>query len=818
MRRVLDRRIASWFAFATTITIIVALSLFITLLRTAEDWRRIELTHEMDGVLEDLGTQMNVAVNSGRSYTLRGDAEQLRRHRTAMSKLNTNRRIAARLVLDDPIRQMKIRQLDARIGERLAILTNLVDQRVNTGPLRGPIYLRLIETAENLTLRIREDIVKLREEETALGKKLTLSATSTAQRTIVLVFLGTIANLMICGIFLSLVMRENAMRRQADETLRQSEERFRGAFEAAGVGMALASPDGRLLRVNRSLCEILGYSEDEMLTKTLISLGLPDGLEEEERQVRRILDGEISSYQLEKRYRHQSGSMIWGNLSVSLVRNAEGAPVHLAIVLEDVTKRKQSEEAVRESDRRFRAIFEQTYQFTGLLAPDGTTLESNQTSLEFFGIERDDVIGKPFWETGWWRHSPDSRGRLRSAFEQAVDGRFVRDELDVWDARGRLRTIDFSLKPVFDESGRVVLLIPEGRDITARKVAEESIRESEERFRLVADQAPVMIWMKDAAEGDWNFLNRTGVEFFGKPLEELLGPGLVELIHSDDRARRDEAYRAGFSAFGPFELEYRMKRADGVDRWVADHAVPRLFPDGSFAGYIGSMTDVTERKQASEALARAKEAAESTTRAKTAILANISHEIRTPMNGILGMAELLLDTTLGGIQRDYAVTIRNSAEALLTIINDILDLSKIEAGKVTIEEVEFNLRTVMEEIADLLSPRAHQKGLQVSCHVPSDFPEQLLGDLVHLRQILTNLMGNAVKFTESGEVAIEATTHGEVGGKVALRIAIRDTGIGIPESQHEAVFESFTQADPGTGRRFGGTGLGLAISRQLARL
>ena len=196
----------------------------------------------------------------------------------------------------------------------------------------------------------------------------------------------------------------------------------------------------------------------------------------------------------------------------------------------------------------------------------------------------------------------------------------------------------------------------------------------------------------------------------------------------------------------------------------------------------------------------------------------MSHEIRTPMGGVIGMLELLLGTPLDETQRDYALTARNNADALLTILNDILDLAKIEAGKLVVEAVEFNLRDVLEEVVDLFAAQAHQKGLQIACCVPADVPERVVGDPVRVRQVLVNLVGNAVKFTDRGEVALEAELLGTTDAGARLCLAVRDTGIGIPRDRQAAVFESFTQADGGVTRRHGGTGLGLTICRHLAHL
>ena len=280
-------------------------------------------------------------------------------------------------------------------------------------------------------------------------------------------------------------------------------------------------------------------------------------------------------------------------------------------------------------------------------------------------------------------------------------------------------------------------------------------------------------------------------------------------------------YRQMWSALkqsGYWEGEIHNRRKDGRI-WIVWTSISRVCDaDGRVTHYVAGYSDVTERKQMEESLRSAKEEAESATNAKSAFLAAMSHEIRTPMNGVIGMAGLLLDTGLDAEQRQYAEIVRKSGENLLDIVNDILDFSKIEAQRLALEELPFDLRSTLEDTLELLAGRAHAKGLEIIGLVDPALPRQISGDPGRLRQILMNLAGNAIKFTESGEISVRAELLASDNETVQIRFLVQDTGIGIPADRIDAIFEPFTQADSSTTRKFGGTGLGLAICKQLCQL
>ncbi|MFN8588533.1 MAG: response regulator [Candidatus Eisenbacteria bacterium] len=354
-------------------------------------------------------------------------------------------------------------------------------------------------------------------------------------------------------------------------------------------------------------------------------------------------------------------------------------------------------------------------------------------------------------------------------------------------------------------------------DVTDQRFAENRIRESEESFRSLSAASPVGILKADAS-GQCSYCNEQWQALSGLSEFEAMGDGWLDAIHPDDRERVEGSWREFVMVGGTFEQKFRLCDADDEVRWVHARGNSVLDALCAVTGFVVTYEDETEARTAEIALADARDRAMQAAKAKSEFLANMSHEIRTPLNGVIGMTELLQGTALGDEQRDFVRTIHTSADALLSIINDILDFSKIEAGKLTIEKVDLDLRTLGEDVAELLAPRARDRGLELVLSVEPDVPRHLVGDPVRIRQILLNLATNAIKFTEQGEVVISAQRLAGDERHCRVKLSVRDSGIGIRADRLDAVFESFTQADGSTTRKYGGTGLGLTICRQLAEL
>ena len=356
-------------------------------------------------------------------------------------------------------------------------------------------------------------------------------------------------------------------------------------------------------------------------------------------------------------------------------------------------------------------------------------------------------------------------------------------------------------------------------EVAERLRAEETLSEERKVLRALIDNIPDFMYVKDASSRfllanaavaasvgvsrPEDLLRKTDFDFFPKELADRY------YADEQDIVRRKE---------GMFNREEECLDAQGRRFWLLTTKVPICDKSGRVTGLAGVGRDITHIKQAQEEMRKAREAAEASSKAKSEFLANMSHEIRTPLNGVIGMTDLALDTQLTPEQREYLETVKLSGDSLLTVINDILDFSKIEAGKIDIEAIDFDLRELLESTMKALALRADEKGLELLCEVAAEVPETVRGDSTRLRQVINNLVGNAIKFTEKGEVAVRVQLESKEEAGAVFRFTVADTGIGIPETKQELIFDPFSQADTSTTRKYGGTGLGLTISARLVRM
>ncbi len=357
------------------------------------------------------------------------------------------------------------------------------------------------------------------------------------------------------------------------------------------------------------------------------------------------------------------------------------------------------------------------------------------------------------------------------------------------------------------------------REMARHRHFDDALAQERNLLRTLIDNLPDYIFVKDR-QSRFVTTNAPHLGVLGaKRLEDVIGKTDFDFF-SPELATGYFADEQAVMQTGCPLLNRREKTVTpaGEVRWLLTSKIPYRDRNGNIVGVLGISRDITAIQEAEEALQKAKEEAEAANRAKSEFLANMSHEIRTPMNGIIGLTELALDTPLAPEQREYLEMVKASADALLAVINDILDFSKIEARKLELERVDFSLRDLLGDTMKALGLRAQQKGLELACHIPADVPDALVGDPGRLRQVIINLVGNAIKFTERGEVIVQVGRESETDGEVTLRFVVRDTGIGIPPDKQSLIFQAFSQVETGMTRKYGGTGLGLAISSRLVAM
>jgi PAS domain S-box-containing protein len=474
-----------------------------------------------------------------------------------------------------------------------------------------------------------------------------------------------------------------------------------------------------------------------------------------------------------------------------------------------ITERRHVENTLRETEERLRAFMDS--------APDGFILfdsglnyvNINDATLKLHpsGTRKQDLIGRNITEI-----IPDIKesGRLEKYKDVIRTGKLL-----IYD--------DLVLHPKFGNKHISVWAFKVGKglgmivsDITERKKTEDAIRESEEKFRMVSEQSPNMIFIN--SRGKVVYANKKCVEIMGYRYEELYSTGFdfLKLISKDSQDLIKANFKKHMRGEEVTPVEHSLITKHG--KKIESILTTKLIKYKGEQAILGTITDITERKKAEQILLKAKEQAEQANRLKSEFLANMSHEIRTPLNAIIGMTELTLDTRLTAEQRDYLNNVKGSSHSLLELLNDILDLSKIEADRVEAENIGFDLRLAVEGVTEAFAPRASANGLELTCLVHHQVPSLLIGDPGRIRQVLMNLVGNSIKFTQKGEISITVEQEKETNNWVTILFSVKDTGIGIPVDKQEKIFESFTQADGSTTRKYGGTGLGLSICKRLVEL
>ena len=601
-------------------------------------------------------------------------------------------------------------------------------------------------------------------------------------------------------------------RKQAEEAMIASEAKFRGLFDDAPVAYHELDREGCISRINRTEQQLLGYTAEELVGRPIWELVVEQTSRE---AVKSKLSGTVLLPSYERTFIRKDGTLIPVVVEDRLIRDTAGNVTGIRTTLHDITERKQAENALRQSEEKYREVIENANDIIYTLDLSGRFTSLNRAGERLTGYTREEALRMNMADV----IRPEDAERSRQRLAKNLKGEGLPDfELEIFAKHGSSVMLEISSRSLLQD-GIVVGIQGIGRDISDRTRAEAELRAREAQLNEAQQMAHIGSWEFDVVSGKvkwsdelWSIFGLDQREF-GLSFEEFLA-----MVHPEDHHLMKSISEKSEQSLKDFSYDYRITQPDGTVRVL--RANGRLVCDehGQIAKITGTDQDITEQKRNEDDLEQARDAALESTRLKSEFLANMSHEIRTPMNGVIGMTDLLLDTSLTAEQREFTETIGASAESLMTVINDILDFSKIEAGKLRFEKLDFDLLPAVEGPVELLAERAHAKGIEIASLIDSDVPLVLRGDAGRLRQVVTNLLGNAVKFTEAGEVVLCVTMGCETPTHATLRFAIKDTGIGISEAAQRKLFQPFVQADGSTTRKYGGTGLGLAISKQLVEL
>jgi len=593
--------------------------------------------------------------------------------------------------------------------------------------------------------------------------------------------------------------------------LRNSEERLRTIFQNSPDAIFIEDEGGVVLDANPVACAFHGMTHSELIGCNVLDLVPEARREAVKNEFPKWFTGEL------KRYEGISYSGTGEDVPVEVIGTPLRYEGKMAVLLlvRDMTERKQSEQALKESERRYRGLIETQSNLIVRVDLDGKFTFVNEAFCRFVGRNRGELIGE-YLDAYIYYDDVDAPGKTLEALTSR------RERIVTAEHRMRARTqaawVRWENVAVFDEDGEIVEIQSVGQDVTESRRIHEALQESEKRLRFLFEEIPHIAVQGYNVDRKAIFWNRASEKLYGYLKKEALGKKIEDLVYlteqREDRIAAFEDWVRGGQEIPSGEM---IKHdADGREVSVYSSRLATRNQQGGWEVYIVDI-DLSELKRASEELVKAKDYAEKANRAKSEFLANMSHEIRTPMNGVMGMTGLLLETELDEEQRDHLQTIMESTQELLGIIDELLDISRIEAGEVRLTPEPFSPRETVEKIIQLFVDRAGKKGVDLSVAIHPSVPEKMMGDAGRIRQILINLVGNSLKFTHDGHIQIRMMAD-KVEDGWNLLVDVKDTGIGMTPELQERVFEKFTQGDSSSKRRHGGTGLGLAITRQLVEL
>ena len=604
----------------------------------------------------------------------------------------------------------------------------------------------------------------------------------------------------------STIARNNSQTQRRELELRESEFRFRRSVLESPIPAMIVTEDGEILATSRSLTELTGYASSELprLSKWLLTAHREDAETALEGWTELLSDRPVRDFQAT--VWAKSGRQLYWAFTRTGTGLLEDGRRYAVVMAVDLSDRVEREKALHESATFLRRTLDALNLFVAVCRPDGSLVQINQAALEMLaGLEEG---GEPI--NRGWHGLLATQEQLRGAISRAAAGKTSRYDLEFKGSGGTGVTLDFQVVPMRDAAGQITHLVPSGRDITERKRAEKDVDEARERFRVLLDSAAESIFGVDTL-GRCTFANLSCVQELRFVSDQaMLGTDVCQWFAEE--CPISASFRSSQALHLP---RVQLRRKDGSTFWAECWSHPSL-GRGNLKGCVVTFLDITDRLLADQELARAKAEAEAANRAKSHFLANMSHEIRTPMAAIIGYVDILSRQVTDSSHLEGLQVIQRNGLHLLDIINDVLDISKIEAGSLQVEHVPVPVRTIIEEVSSLMDVRAREKSLDLQVEFQGLLPETISSDPTRLRQVLMNLLGNAIKFTSAGgTVRLAVALYAE---QESLEFRVSDTGVGISREALEKLFKPFSQADSSVTRRFGGTGLGLAISYNLVKL
>ena len=923
------RRFSAGFIVALFILGAMAVVSFRTMEDLHSNTSRVIRTHKVMENLQSILSLMTAAESETRGFALSGDQHYLRYQKSAADSVHYVLLRVRQLTEENPAQQKRVAILDSMLDERLSLLQGTIDARLAHG-LDGVLKFTAAGRGKAAMDRIVNVVTEMQNEEQDQLERREREAAGALRTTRMIFILGNGVAIVLLAIMFLVLFSEMSKRQKAQTEFDKSELKYRALVETANDIIYRTDREGRFSYVNPVGLRITGYTELETIgTRYLDLIREQDRGDVEHFYKIQAYKKEPASY-LEIPVRKKNGELLWLGQNVQLLIE-QGEVIGFQAVARDITRQRKAEE---ERDR----FFSLSLDLLCITGTDGYFKSTNPSWQQVLGLSGQALLNEPFLN---FVH-PEDRAKTEEQFRQAVRGqRIAGFETRFRTADGSYRWIEWSVSP--DTAQGIMYAV--GRDVSERRQINETIKESEARYRILAQNTTDII-SRHSPDGTYTYVSPACKRVLGYEPEEMIGHSIYDFYHPDDHTKARLSQLRVKDLPESFTLLYRIRRKDGTFIWfestnrtiredntervseivtvsrditvrktieenlaeserrleqiietvqsgitLSDEAgnfevfntameeltgytmaeanaagdfskllypdegdrqraldglktlleeghVPEtetviLTKDGrrrtllvttdlvSFKGakmFLSGFRDITERKEAEEELKNAKEAAESATRAKSEFLAMMSHEIRTPMNSVIGMTDLLLQTPLNEEQHDFAETIRTSGESLLAIINDILDFSKIESSKIELEDRPCEPKTVIEEVLDLFSAKALEKGIDLLYWINPQVPPFVMGDSLRIRQILTNLVGNAVKFTAHGEVVISLNVASRQDKHLELQFSVKDSGIGIAPDKLDRLFKPFSQVDSSTTRRFGGTGLGLVISMRLTEL